>query len=54
MKKLLVAFGIFFLSLFSACKMDVTTQTKESKIKIEKICAFIPDRYNTGCDESKL
>ena len=54
MKKLLVAFGFFFLSLFSACKMDVATQTKESKIKIEKICAFIPDRYNTGCDESKL
>lgn len=54
MKNILVVYGTFFLVLFSACKMEVATQSRENKIEIAKILAFIPDRINTGCDESKL
>ena len=34
------------------CKFSVTSA--EQKIEVSKMLAFIPDRFNTGCNESEL
>ena len=49
-------FTIWWIFLFCLlvlnCKFSVTSA--EQKIEISKMLAFIPDRFNTGCNESEL
>ena len=52
-KNLFTIWWIFlFCLLVLNCKFSVTSA--EPKIKVSKMLAFIPDRFNTGCNESDL
>ena len=52
-KNLFTIWWIFlFCLLVLNCKFSVTSA--EPKIEVSKMLAFIPDRFNTGCNESEL